>query len=332
MKKLRKLLAILTALAMFVSVLTVSMTSFAATTKNVKQYKVYTAFGDSIPAGFSEPTYAGNSRYNLVQPLTRDSYVNWVGKYVGAETVNCCARLGERTHEFRHVLDPSYPTDVISQRYLPKKDVNGERVIDEEACAKLRAGYIKLIKQSDLITLNYGGNDSGQPLMYIKDLLTWNAGMAEDALDGETTLAEFIDIVKNSADNSGKMLECVKCLLKAQNDFNENFDYIVKFIHKVNPNATIVAVGLINPLSALDIETPQGEINIGHFLNIINDANNRYMKSESPYRDYYTFVNVQGVDTFMSEINTDEFMLDPHPTPSGHKEYARRIIAQLPTR
>ena len=52
MKKLvKRLLAVLMALAMMATVL--STVAFAATPQNVKQYKSYVSLGDSIAAGFS---------------------------------------------------------------------------------------------------------------------------------------------------------------------------------------------------------------------------------------------------------------------------------------
>lgn len=310
--------------------LAVAVTPAAGASPKKKTVKVYSAFGDSIPAGFAEPSYeyVFEDRNNVTNKVVKESYLRWVGELTDAETVNNLTKIGTRASDFCHVLDPSYPTDGLSTRYLPRKEVNGKTVVDEKICAELRKGYIECIKESDLITVEYGNNDLFQPIMAYKDAVEGNVNIVKTVaswgVDAKTQ--EMLQMAQWFGSNTVRAQECKMELLKSVKKFQESFDFFVKFIHKTNPKAKLVIVGFYNPLSQISVQLPTGEQNVGKALDFLANIGNDYISNRCKYRKYYIFADIKDIECFMGIPGKPGYKLDPHPTPAGHKKMARQIV------
>ncbi|MGX8691443.1 MAG: hypothetical protein ACSW70_02390, partial [Eubacteriales bacterium] len=173
-KTMKRLIAALIAVLTLTAVL--SMSSFAATQKTVKQYKVYTVLGDSVAAGYSHPGYDINHDYNKIEwNLVPGTYPAIVGKATGAK-VHQLAHSGYRSTDLRALLCNDFNGDGMSPLRLPSIN-NDARHLNVDQLNVLRAAFQQDIRDSGLITVNIGINDSTQPLMITMETLQADLGI-----------------------------------------------------------------------------------------------------------------------------------------------------------
>ena len=335
-KTMKRLIAALVAVLTLTAVL--SMSSFAATAKNVKSYKVYTVLGDSVAAGYSHPGYDMNHDYNKVEwNLVPDTYPDILGKAVKAETIHQLAHSGYRTTDLRALLYNDYNGDGMSPLRLPS--INDDaRHLNVDQLNVLRKAFQNDIAKSNLITLNIGINDSTQPLMITMETLMADVGVLGNQV---AALLDPFNYVKNTLNNINTLTvdaQFYAALAQAEltsfRMFSENFDAIVSRIHELNPKAKLIVVGLYN---ASEIDTiPSGGIGIpiGDIFGSLYANMNNYMQNGSPYASmgYYTFVDTWGISSHMNDPESPMYRGDNHPTLKGHAQIAERILAVLPTR
>ena len=146
MKKLiKKSLAVILALML----LSGSMVCLAAAEdKADKQYNSYVLLGDSIASGWSDVKEI-ESRFTRVE----GSYGDLVAKDLGIADENYypMACIGFRTVEMRYILEEDFEADRFLYYSIDK----------EEMDTKHAPAMRKAIAETDLITLNVGGNDWG---------------------------------------------------------------------------------------------------------------------------------------------------------------------------
>lgn len=335
-KRTMKLLSALLAVLTLVAVL--SMSSFAATRTNVKQYKEYTVLGDSVAAGYSHPGYDMNHDYNKVEwNLVPDTYPAIVGKATGAK-VHQLAHSGYRTTDLRALLYNDYNGDGMSPLRLPSIN-NDERHLNVDQLNVLREAFQNDIRNSDLITLNIGINDSTQPLLIMSETLMADVGVLGSEV---AAVLDPFNFVKNTLLNLQTLMtdaQFYAALAEAEltsfRAFSENFDAIVYRIHELNPNATVVVVGLYNASENDTIPSGGIGIPIGDVFGSLYSSMNQYMQSGSQYANsgWYTFVDVWGISSHMNDPeNSTMYRGDNHPTLVGHGQIADKILEVLPTK
>ena len=337
MKKIMKrLIAALVAVLTLTAVL--SMSSFAATARNVKTYETYTVLGDSVAAGYSHPGYDMNHDYNKVEwNLVPDTYPDILGKAVKAKTVHQLAHSGYRTTDLRALLYNDYNGDGMSPLRLPS--INDDaRHLNVDQLNVLRKAFQNDIAKSNLITLNIGINDSTQPLMITMETLTADVGVLGNQV---AALLDPFNYVKNTLNNINTLVvdaQFYAALAQAEltsfRMFSENFDAIVSRIHELNPEAKLIVVGLYNASENDTIPSGGIGIPIGDIFGSLYANMNNYMQNGSPYasKGYYTFVDTWGISSHMNDPESPMYRGDNHPTLKGHQQIADRILAVLPTR
>ncbi len=323
MKKLmKKTLAVLLALML----LSGSMVCLAAAEDKQYNYNSYVLLGDSIASGWSDVEDI-ESRFKRVE----GSYGDLVAKDLGLteEQYYPMACIGFRTVEMRYILEEDYEGD----KYLYYSI--DDDLMDEVYAPAMR----KAIAETDLITLNIGGNDWGSFLgWHVFDEL--DKAESENAeflaqLEQYLTEASFIsfDTVVEIASYCNAIPELIKILPKALDEgltnYFVNWNYMIEDIYALNPDVTLLVIGMFDN-SLQDPNSPyvsnDGSVNTTNVLGslgqtIIDVANIPMVEGAKKYG--YTFVDTTG--TLCEEH---------HPSRTengGHRFIADKILEALPS-
>lgn len=313
MKKfIKKITAVTLAIVMVAGMFTCSA---AAYEKKYEDYGSYVLLGDSVASGWSD-VEERETRFVRVE----GSYGAFVADDLGVE-YHPMACIGFRTVEMRYIFEDDYEPD----RFLFYS-------IDDEEMAWRIPLIREAVANAGLVTLNVGGNDWGSFLGWhvyeemdkfqeknpefmakAKDLLT-NAGV--DA----NTMTSLIDL----ASMCGVLPDLVSILPGALklgfSRFVENWNYVIEDIYALNPDVTLVVIGMFDNM-VQDQETADSneaalvKLNISQA--IIDYANKPMAEGAEKYG--YTFIDPVGT---ICEQN--------HPSIEGHRYIADLILESLP--
>lgn len=332
-RTMKRLLAALVAVFTLTAVL--SMSSFAATRTKCKHYNEYTVLGDSIAAGYSHPGYNMVHDFNNLEWVTvPETYPDIIQKATGAK-IHMLAKSGYRSTDLRALLYNDYDGDGMSPLRLPSTN-DDQRHMNYDKLNEFRAAYQEDISNSDLITLNIGMNDATQPLMITFETLAADMGVLGSEM---AAVLDPFNFVKNTLLNMQTLMTdaqfyvaLAEAELTSVRMFSENFDAIIKRIHELNPDATIVVIGLYN--ASENDTVPSGGVGIPleYIFGPIYQNFNDYMQNGSPYanKGIYTYVDAWGISSHMNDPESTLYMQDNHPTLKGHGQIADRILAVLP--
>ena len=331
MKKTSRFLTLLLIAAMMVSVLAVGAS--AATPENVKHYGTYLCLGDSIAAGYgpyeSQPKVKGFERVDV-------AYHALVADAVTADTFYPFGRTGFRTHEIRYMLEQGYEGDDYLF-YIAN--------LKPDVVAEYKPQFEKAVKEADLITLNVGSNDV-MNYAYVRAYVAGTtetepselAKRIEDSLARAGSLGEAMQQLLDSAKKVGRLNAVVSAfaegLFEGYQNFRANWDPLVKDIYDANPDVTLVAVGLFNPMKTAKL-TDYSMIHIGRVFDTVVQSMNRYIQYGSAYAKQYLYADVMDTETFDLEPLTAEtfgttMIARVHPTEDGHRFMAEQILKLLP--
>ncbi len=317
MKIFKRTLAVILTLLMISG----SLVCFAA--ENEKQYhnyEKYVLLGDSEASGYRD------YEYRMTEfTFAPDSYSDYLSQDLGAELVPL-ACPGFRTVELRYVLDDNY---VPEDKYLFSAVPNTSKAEIEAMIPTIR----QEIADADLITIGIGGNDWGGYLGWVLTEIRMENRLPEEFL---VALEEYLATATTDDDIIGGMVDLANYmnalpdLVKVMPEaieyafatLNENWDYIVNAIYDLNPDVTLVVVGLFNTT----LSTKQGEPDIvaepdpisAEVEQMIVDFGNKPMiDKQAEYG--YIYVDTTGTIVEVS-----------HPTVAGHRFIADRILEELP--
>ena len=324
-----RILTMLLAVILFVGVF--ATPASAATRKNVKQYDTYMCIGDSIAAGF----YMDGKTGGLYCERVTGAYHDIIANATGAK-LNQFGWSAFRAVELRYMLEGKRnEPDNVWLKSFP--DLVNNELLDAN-----HDDYIAAIKESSLITVNLGSNDVlSYSMSKTLSLLTKSsdcqiAKMAKDCMKkyGDIGTA-FLKLVEK-AEKAGKLPVVLASLnptlMKAVSYFKANFNACMKDIYKLNPKATVVVVGVFNPLRNVSI-TDNGIIKLAAAVQPTVDLLNTFLKYGCTSHSKYLFASVPKVETWgMSLTNLDltAFIRKVHPTAAGQSYMADRILAVLP--
>lgn len=288
--------------------------------KQYHKYEKYLLLGDSEASGFKDYTY-------VMTEFTRvpNSYPDLIAKELGAELIPM-ACPGFRTVELRHMLDDDY---VVEDDYLFSAVPHHE---PEEIEAK-KPEMRQAIKDADLITLGIGGNDWGAYLGWVMtDLLEENP-LPEDF---EKALREFLSKATVEDDIIGTIVDMAKvfmsmdvfvkslseALVYSFKTLHENWCHIIEDIYEMNPDVTLVVVGMFittykTEEGAPDVVIEPDPLAVEVEQMMIDFGNKPMVDNEEKYGYIY-------VDTAGTVVETC------HPTDGGHRHIANRILEELP--
>lgn len=308
---------------------------------SVQHYDAYATLGDSIPAGYGLNTYPGENGAVLDGTRVVGSYPDLVASAVTADTYYPLARCGMRSVELRRVLDASYEGDEYSD--LLVQSLTG---ITADVLLAQRPQFEEGIRNADLITLNVGSNDTLTYALvrvgaYMEQLSDASViGPISEQLKNLGSLGTLAGTLLSTAESLGiaplVLAEMARALEDGQNMFKENWDAIVARIRALNPDATIVAVGMYNPFRDLKL-TDSSLISIGKMANMTVQQMNHYIRYESDYSATYLVAEVPGTEVYEFPALTSDafwgsFVKNVHPTDNGHFYMAQQILNLLPER
>lgn len=351
-KTMKRAISLCLVVVMAAGLLCVSSFAAGAT----KQYGSYVVIGDSIATGFGLDTYGSSSTHAENSDMTEmnawlangglvtGSYPAEVAAGVGATDVYQMQRPAIRTVEVRRLLDSSYKGDQYTESVLAAAQITGSD------WAGLKANAAAKIAGADLITLNIGSDDvivTGFIAMYAylaklsaiqkSSLLTQQLAEAKALMANLGTLGEAFNKMLDLAEEVGAADGAIAALsagaVQGVAQFKVNWNVIQKAIHKLNPDVTLVVVGMYNPFRDLKL-TGASLLSVGKLADQVVNMMNLYMQT-SLYSRYYTYVSVLGTTVYpfsplVSGTFSDELLKNVHPTAAGHEYMAEQILSALP--
>ena len=122
---------------------------------------------------------------------------------------------------------------------------------------------------------------------------------------------------------------------KAYDQFEENYDVVMEKIHELNPDITVVAVGVFNPFKHFRL-SDGSMLDISGLAAPIVNRINLHLKALSYKYDNFYYADVVGTETYDMNYNDryfwEYFGLKVHPTLAGHEFMAQQILGVLPER
>lgn len=366
MKKfMKKAIATLLALVM----LSGTFVCFAAELNNdaVKlhygQYKNYVLLGDSVASGYRDEITENDEIFN--EAHMDSTYCRYTGSYsdvlanaiIEDKSMVALAAPGFRTIEMRYMLEDDF-RDTCDDPYLfwPSHlyiydDItcacHGEKMLP--GSEHFREAFKKSIAEADLITLGLGGNDWGAYLGWVVNKIFEDS--FEDDSVAKKYIADLEEILRKStmdistietiidlaykADALDELLPALpKALEYGLGNFYKNWDIVIKDIYDLNPDVTLMVVGMSdNSLKGKYYDYPgvKGE-------DIAGDAEEDATKAQamSIIIDFIMGVGnepmIEGAKKFgYTYVDTDgTTYVDSHPDAAGHVFIANKIIEALP--
>lgn len=338
MKHVRKSIALLLALVLAASLLCLPALAADTVPARYARYRVYTCLGDSNAAGYAAEGYQD-------QPctVTSGAYHSMVANGLGAK-LNACGWSGFRSHEMRHLLDPDW--EITNWEYAEALGIAASVTYDD--LESRRDLYIQAVEEADLLTVNIGSNDVlSNPVVLTLREMNDTDGVDKailDAIKAElqktgdfgTALLKLIGYAESIGQGTKVLASLTYHMNIAYQQFKENWDAIVKNIYRLNPDVTLVVVGMHNAFANTSI-TVGSVVKTGKLLQPIMDKMNAWMKSSSAYAGQYgqyIFCDVPDVEcgelAFTQEDFWTAYLPAVHPTAAGHRYIADRILSVLP--
>lgn len=336
--------------------------AFAAPGKNYYDYENYMCVGDSIAAGCGlardgKPTNFDQTVDDYTKVYSNDyiylgydfnaapaAYHSLVANELGANLLQC-ARSALRAVEFRYFLDGTYndyDESCIWGNIYYDSDGNGFALPDLDA-VNAYVNYPEKIKQADLLSINVGSNDVFSFTLNVvlreltKDTSDPTLSAIKDFLDKTGNVGAAFGKLIDAYQSMGKTADLVRALTetmnKAYNQFTVNYEAIMKEVYKLNPDITVVGVGVYNPFTYFRL-SEDNQLDLSGIAAPVVTAINAHIASYKLKYDNFYYADVVGTETY--PMNYDDryfweyFTLKVHPTIEGHQFMAQQILNALP--
>ena len=359
MKHTRRILSLVLVLVM---IFALCATAFAD--KSYEPYKNYMCVGDSIAAGcgltkdgseayFDQNTDDYTTVYNPDYlyfgydfAAVPTAYHSIVAEALDANLMQY-ARSGLRAVEFRYFLDGvynEYDEDQFWDNSVFDTDGNGTFTLSDLDAIDEQMNYKKAIKEADVLSINVGSNDvfsialgcmsvltsdsENETLKNIKDYLNkgGNIGVAFGKL------IEYYETMGKLAELAASLTET---FTRSYKQYVENYSAILEKVYELNPDITVVAVGVFNPFSHFKLSS-DSKLDLSAIASPLVKAVNNYLKLQTTKYDNLYYADIVGTETYdMSYDDTyfwQYFSFKVHPTLAGHKYIAQQILNALPER
>ena len=361
MKTSKKIISLL---LVAVLMLGLGVSAFAATEENVKQYKTYLCLGDSISAGCGVPfkdvnldgydaslKYWGVMYHGYNFEAVPRAYHSLVAEAVGAKLIQGGVS-GNRSVEMRYLLDGTY-NDCDKNGYWGMVFFGSNGTV-KDTCAKLDAcdkqlkakygvTFKNAVKKADLITVNLGSND----VLSYSAMLTMASLSAEH--EDDSMLSGLIDKIMETGDvlgvfskflelanTAGKLAEVLNTLttslVKSSTTYKTNLKNIVKDIYALNPDTTVVAVGIYNPFNQFKL-SDSVNIQVGKIMDPVVADLNLFLKSLERSYTGYKYADCSKTEIYefnLDNVSSGDYITKVHPTLEGHKYMTKQILSVLP--
>ena len=308
-----------------------------------KAEPVYVSLGDSIADGIGLPANPQKG------PTRGDKNFLYCHKTEGAYPVLIARKLGildsnfyqlgcgsMRTVELRRCLDSSYT--------MPNHDTLNFQNGELEEYVLSRYNYVDLCSRADIITLNMGANDiATYALLHVRSAMACG-GVSDAIIDkiagceircGEYfgALAKLLEYASKLEMFSRVVSAAIRGLSEGYATWTKNWDAICRKIYALNPDVTLVCIGMYNPFATMKL-TRKSLVQVGAALDGIVAAIDSWSAAGSAYAKKYTYVSIMGIESIFAEHGTSftdsDFLnsleLDVHPSAKGQQQIADRVV------
>lgn len=336
--------------------------AFAASGKNYYDYENYMCVGDSIAAGCGlardgKPTnfdqnaedytkvYSNNYIYlGYDFAAAPNAYHSLVANELGANLLQC-ARSGLRAVELRYMLDGTYndyDKDRIWGNTYFDTDGNGFTTADLDAL-NAYVKYSDKIKQADLISINVGSNDVFSFALNVvlreltKDTSDPTLNAIKEYLEKTGNIGAAFGKLIDAYQSMGKIADLATALTttmnKAYMQFTVNYAAVIERIYEINPDITIVGVGVYNPFDGFRLSA-DSNLDLSGIASPVVAAINAHIASYKLKYSNFCYADVVGTQTYPMSYDDhyfwEYFTLKVHPDIEGYQFMAKQILDALP--
>lgn len=309
------------------------------------QYKNYVLLGDSVASGYRDQIIDNDREFNRANQET--TYYRVPGSYadvlanaiIDDKSMTAFAAPGFRTIEIRYMLEDDFDETDDYLFHPSQLDAVGYAGSEE-----WRAAYKNAIVNADLITLGVGGNDWGAYLTWVvadvlekKNVADEYIEKLQEIIDTSTMDMSTIESVVEIAHLAGalpELLETIPAALEyGLSNFYKNWDIMIQDIYDLNPDVTLMVVGMSDngvkgkyydydgvigePVGGVSEGDDAAAVS-GGIVGLIMEIANKPM-IDGAKKFGYTYVDTAGTT-----------YVDSHPDADGHVFIANRIIEELP--
>lgn len=336
--------------------------AFAASGKNYYDYENYMCVGDSIAAGCGlardgKPTnfdqnaedytkvYSNNYIYlGYDFAAAPNAYHSLVANELGANLLQC-ARSGLRAVELRYMLDGTYndyDKDCIWGNTYFDTDGNGFTTADLDAL-NAYVKYSDKIKQADLISINVGSNDVFSFALNVvlreltKDTSDPTLNAIKEYLEKTGNIGAAFGKLIDAYQSMGKIADLATALTttmnKAYMQFTVNYAAVIERIYEINPDITIVNVGVYNPFDGFRLSA-DSNLDLSGIASPVVAAINAHIASYKLKYSNFCYADVVGTQTYPMSYDDhyfwEYFSLKVHPDIEGYQFMTKQILDALP--
>lgn len=336
--------------------------AFAASGKNYYDYENYMCVGDSIAAGCGlardgKPTnfdqnaedytkvYSNNYIYlGYDFAAAPNAYHSLVANELGANLLQC-ARSGLRAVELRYMLDGTYndyDKDCIWGNTYFDTDGNGFTTADLDAL-NAYVKYSDKIKQADLISINVGSNDVFSFALNVvlreltKDTSDPVLNAIKEYLEKTGNIGAAFGKLIDAYQSMGKIADLTTALTttmnKAYMQFTVNYAAVIERIYEINPDITIVGVGVYNPFDGFRLSA-DSNLDLSGIASPVVAAINAHIASYKLKYSNFCYADVVGTQTYPMSYDDhyfwEYFSLKVHPDIEGYQFMTKQILDALP--
>lgn len=337
--------------------------AFAASGKNYYDYENYMCVGDSIAAGCGlardgKSTNFDQNAEDYTKVYSNDyiylgydfaaapnAYHSLVANELGANLLQC-ARSGLRAVELRYMLDGTYndyDKDCIWGNTYFDTDGNGFTTADLDAL-NAYVKYSDKIKQADLISINVGSNDVFSFALNVvlreltKDTSNPALNAIKEYLEKTGNIGAAFGKLIDAYQSMGKIADLTSALTttmnKAYMQFTVNYAAVIEKIYEINPDITIVGVGVYNPFDGLRLSA-DSNLDLSGIASPIVTAINAHIASYKLKCSNFYYADVVGTQTYPMSYDDhyfwEYFTLKVHPDIEGYQFMTKQILDALPT-
>lgn len=264
-----------------------------ANAKDAADKAVYTAFGDSIAAGYGLEGYS--SSQTAAPP---ESYQALLGSFLQTKAVSYAVSGSDSSDCLKLLEDGTADAD---------------------------------LKKADIITLSIGSNDLLLPFIQIVmdyfeidpdsiDASSFTEGFTMPQID----MSDFMEYYQKSEALIAELANH-ETLHKQAAAFPEKLEKILSVLHEKAPDAEIYVTNIYNPFTAIPVIGTMAET-------YITEINQAFSSEADDYTliDVYTpFGQSELTNVHFDMKKPAEINLDPHPSVKGHKTIADLLISAL---
>lgn len=336
--------------------------AFAASGKNYYDYENYMCVGDSIAAGCGlardgKPTNFDQNAEDYTKVYSNDyiylgydfaaapnAYHSLVANELGANLLQC-ARSGLRAVELRYMLDGTYndyDKDCIWGNTYFDTDGNGFTTADLDAL-NAYVKYSDKIKQADLISINVGSNDVFSFALNVvlreltKDTSDPTLNAIKDYLEKTGNIGAAFGKLIDAYQSMGKIADLATALTttmnKAYMQFTVNYAAVIERIYEINPDITIVGVGVYNPFDGFRLSA-DSNLDLSGIASPVVAAINAHIASYKLKYSNFCYADVVGTQTYPMSYDDhyfwEYFSLKVHPDIEGYQFMTKQILDALP--